>query len=418
MSPPPAYEPVPSTPDLEKPPLSPDGADPSSLSFARDSGRARLSRRSTTSRLVVALLVTSFVLGSLTMILVASTCLATHHAGIRSAWSPESGAQRGGAPPNGVTEPETTTTTTTTTVTDYVQVTKQAFDLGAWKWWNKRDDEGSGDATYSTSTLRDGSTQTFVFTTRPIVNPGGYTIGTLTGYVPVPTTTTTTTTTTGSTPAPDTESPIPLSTSRPRSTLPASHAASLSSTVTTQASASDVESTSWHLVSTTTLPPRPTASASNESGSSGSGPVSTGIASSSGEFNFDDTVNYHLLYRRGLDFEEVPEPKPALSPTSSATDAVLTSTPTQREELSTSTDRKGSLYTLVKTTRPILNPAGFTIGTLNGAWVDVAKQTDRAPSSSSLDPTRAPLPSSSSSPTATNPVPGRKAHEELRKRYV
>lgn len=51
------------------------------------------------------------------------------------------------------------------TVNEFV-VDKELF--GNWKWWEKRaikEDEGE----YSTSTLRDGSTQTFVFTTRPIV---------------------------------------------------------------------------------------------------------------------------------------------------------------------------------------------------------------------------------------------------------
>ncbi|KAL8291255.1 hypothetical protein RQP46_002233 [Phenoliferia psychrophenolica] len=40
--------------------------------------------------------------------------------------------------------------------------------------------------TYSTSTYSNGNTSTFVYTTRPIVNPIGVTIGTLTGYVPAP----------------------------------------------------------------------------------------------------------------------------------------------------------------------------------------------------------------------------------------
>jgi len=53
------------------------------------------------------------------------------------------------------------------TVTKYVTVTEK----GNWKWWNKRTAEAGGEGgEYSTSTLRDGSTQTFVFTTRPIVS--------------------------------------------------------------------------------------------------------------------------------------------------------------------------------------------------------------------------------------------------------
>jgi len=54
------------------------------------------------------------------------------------------------------------------TVTEYVTVTENG--LGNWKWWNKRSAGDEDEDRYSTSTLRDGSTQTFVFTTRPIVS--------------------------------------------------------------------------------------------------------------------------------------------------------------------------------------------------------------------------------------------------------
>ncbi|KAK4702547.1 hypothetical protein P7C70_g3679, partial [Phenoliferia sp. Uapishka_3] len=64
--------------------------------------------------------------------------------------------------------------------------------------------------TFSTSTFDDGHESTYIYTTRPIVNPGGYTIGTLTGYVPqfpssitsTPSPTTTTSTTSFPTSAP------------------------------------------------------------------------------------------------------------------------------------------------------------------------------------------------------------------------
>jgi len=54
------------------------------------------------------------------------------------------------------------------TITEYVTVTENG--LGKWKWWNKRSAGEEDEDRYSTSTLRDGSTQTFVFTTRPIVS--------------------------------------------------------------------------------------------------------------------------------------------------------------------------------------------------------------------------------------------------------
>lgn len=54
------------------------------------------------------------------------------------------------------------------TVTEYVTVTENG--LGNWKWWSKRSAGEEDEDRYSTSTLRDGSTQTFVFTTRPIVS--------------------------------------------------------------------------------------------------------------------------------------------------------------------------------------------------------------------------------------------------------
>ncbi|KAL8291253.1 hypothetical protein RQP46_002231 [Phenoliferia psychrophenolica] len=45
-----------------------------------------------------------------------------------------------------------------------------------------KDGEGREYPQYSTSVYPNGDTSSFEYTTRPIVNPGGYTIGTLTGY--------------------------------------------------------------------------------------------------------------------------------------------------------------------------------------------------------------------------------------------
>jgi len=84
-----------------------------------------------------------------------------------------------------------------------------------------------------------------------------------------------------------------------------------------------------------------------------------------------------------------------------------------------------------------VNPGGYVIGTLDGAWVDVARQTDRTTLPPS--PTSAVLPSSSSAPAAVSsaapessiaeaaaeptpsaaPAPAHKrAHDELRRRNV
>ncbi|GAA5838182.1 hypothetical protein JCM3766R1_001852 [Sporobolomyces carnicolor] len=270
-------------------------------------------------------------------------------------------------------------------------VTESVTVMGEWKWWNKRSASDGGEDQFSTSTLRDGSTQTFVFTTRPIVNPGGYTIGTLTGYVPVsstvsdagPTSTVESSRTTTST-----------SPSRSASTIPPAsyHSVSTTSQPTSRSSSS---SEAWSRVSTTSLPPASTHA------SEASSPASLAKRSQSGEeFDFSE-VDFHLLHRRGLDFEsetdrqDEPVEQEAPSSTITSIPAIPTTKDAGKEEFSTSTDRQGSVYTLVKTTRPIVNPGGYTIGTLDGGWVDVNK----------IKPT----------PTA---AAKRSSHEELKKREV
>lgn len=74
------------------------------------------------------------------------------------------------------------------------------------------------------------------------------------------------------------------------------------------------------------------------------------------------------------------------------------------EEHQTSTDKRGKVYTLVKTTRPIINQAGYTVGKLDGAWVDVAKNLPRPSTVTTLP---------SPAPTAADWKHG---HEELRRR--
>ncbi|GAA5881584.1 hypothetical protein JCM16303_005498 [Sporobolomyces ruberrimus] len=281
------------------------------------------------------------------------------------------------------------------TVNEFV-VDKELF--GNWKWWEKRsvqEDEGE----YSTSTLRDGSTQTFVFTTRPIVNPGGYTIGTLTGYVPVPTTSSDAGPTTTTVPA---SSKTPTST-RSASTIPHSSSSHIkTSSLPPRTSSSTTHNDSWSRVSTTSIPPpSPTSTYAAP-------PPSASATQEQEEFDFSE-VDYHLLHRRGLDFEQEPSgselEEEAIAPSSTITSLPSISTTTGGvggggvEEFSTSTDRKGELYTLVKTTRPIVNPGGYTIGTLDGGWVDVNK----------IKPT---------STVGGATVVKKSVHEELKKRQV
>ncbi|GAA5930970.1 uncharacterized protein JCM15063_002509 [Sporobolomyces koalae] len=289
----------------------------------------------------------------------------------------------------------------TETVTRYVTVTAPSGNdvLGKWKWWDKRSladgrDGAQDDDRYSTSTLRDGSTQTFVFTTRPIVNPGGYTIGTLTGYVPVSSTTgdagRTTSATSEAKPTITTHSSSSRASTRSTSTIPESSSTSTSHRHSSKSSSSatstaDHNETSWSRVSTTSIP------------STSATPTSTAShALQEEEMDFSQ-VDYHLLHRRGLDFEQG-EDDASSTPVSSITSVPTATMTSSVEEFSTSTDRHGSLYTLVKTTRPIVNPGGYTIGTLDGGWIDVDK----------VKPTRAPV-----AEKRTHPV-----HEELKKREV
>ena len=48
-------------------------------------------------------------------------------------------------------------------------------------------------------------------------------------------------------------------------------------------------------------------------------------------------------------------------------------------EFRTSVNRKGETVVLIKTTRPIVNPAGQTIGTLDGVYVRPAATPTVAP---------------------------------------
>ncbi|KWU41675.1 hypothetical protein RHOSPDRAFT_27474 [Rhodotorula sp. JG-1b] len=208
------------------------------------------------------------------------------------------------------------------------------------------------------------TTQSFVYTTRPIVNPGGYTIGTLTGYVQITATPTNNATSSFSSlltePTP-TSTPTSISTETAAQEEPAN---------------TDYSRVPWvsrdHETDEDTAPSVPTAGT--------------------------------RLAKRAeiIDDESAPEPTVTEAPSPIAT--TPSASATDGAEFSTSTDRAGSVYTLVKTTRPIVNPGGFTIGTLDGAWVDVAKQTQAANRKKRA----------ASSPIA---VPNN-SHDELRRRNV
>ncbi|POY72847.1 hypothetical protein BMF94_4102 [Rhodotorula taiwanensis] len=187
----------------------------------------------------------------------------------------------------------------------------------------------SASPTFSSLTTTDQqgepTTQSFVYTTRPIVNPGGYTIGTMTGYVQIKPTATASATNSSSP-----EQPTSAGAGTTPQRLPGAYVIAAAKAA---AEAADTEGSS---------PPVGARLAKRDAGVVGAAAAPS-----------------------------TTEPPTALP---------VTTTGTGSAEYSTSTDRAGSVYTLVKTTRPIVNPGGYTIGTLDGAWVDVAKQTQSASS--------------------------------------
>ncbi|GAA5983372.1 hypothetical protein JCM11641_006049 [Rhodosporidiobolus odoratus] len=240
---------------------------------------------------------------------------------------------------------------------------------GSWRWWVKR----AGGEEFSTSTLKDGSTMTFVRTTRPIVNPGGYTIGTLTGFVPVSTTAEAAATSAPTSPSssPATESPIAASGADGGGELNVSASSSAAS------SAADYSS-----LPSSTVPAHTVTETA----------VSTTTVGTTQIVTVTETVtsapsSSPVLYKRAAPSSEVEEEAEG------------------KEEYSTSTDRKGRSYTLVKTTRPIVNGGGYTIGTLDGAWVDVAKQTATVSSIPESEPTSSLSSSVLSSASTSNSLP-------------
>ncbi|BGP35044.1 hypothetical protein JCM10296v2_006874 [Rhodotorula toruloides] len=257
------------------------------------------------------------------------------------------------------------------------------------RWKRQAEGAAGGGAEYSTTTYEGGkgATSTFVKTTRPIVNPGGYTIGTLTGFVPVSTTT------------------LPTSPSAPSSSDPPSASASASS-----ANATTV--TSSVAAPTTTADSTEASPTLDEPSFTRSNPFVHPISTAPFAPSASSTGPERKLFKRQSPSNTTLPPA-----------ATVTATAAGKEESSTSMDtRKGreTTVTLVKTTRPIVNAGGYTIGTLDGAWVDVAKQTDR-PSVSSPSSLPSSSPSATSEPDApadATDKPEKRAHEELRRRNV
>ncbi|GAA5869526.1 hypothetical protein JCM1840_004448 [Sporobolomyces johnsonii] len=257
---------------------------------------------------------------------------------------------------------------------------------GRARWWKRQQLATSGSTEYSYTTDAEGETSTFVKTTRPIVNPGGYTIGTLTGYVAQSSTPAAEATSTDSSDAlvaePSSNDSASSSSSAAASSAPPSWENTANGSIPTPTST--VHATFLHngeaawtstltTIVTTTITSLPSAPASASS-------------SAEGESDFNE-VDFHRLHRRSLDVE----PEEAQDAAVGVSSIPVQTTATGSAEYSTSTDKRGTVVTLVKTTRPIVNPAGYTVGTLDGAWVDVSKQT----------------------PTAR---PQARSHEELKKR--
>ncbi|GAA6006077.1 uncharacterized protein JCM10292_006539 [Rhodotorula paludigena] len=293
-----------------------------------------------------------------------------------------------------------------------VPLAAAAADSRSWRWWRKRQvdeqDGATGKEEYSTTTYL-GDVTTYVKTTRPIINPGGYTFGTLTGYVPVPTTTSTSSATNGSSTVSSAASSavssasdsIETSFTRSVTSLPppppsaaSTHAERVVWASAVASSESSLSAAASAPVSTTTVPPSPPAATAR---------LVKRAAEPEPELDFAE-VDYHVLHKRGELFERQDEAEDVQG----------------KEEFSTSTNRQGETFTLVKTTRPIINPGGYTIGTLDGGWVDVAKQTDRP--TTTLPTQEATASSVAAEPTAAPAQEGepveKRHHDELRRRSV
>ncbi|GAA5860847.1 hypothetical protein JCM8547_003867 [Rhodosporidiobolus lusitaniae] len=276
---------------------------------------------------------------------------------------------------------------------------------GRWRWWKRALEESEGGVEeFSTSTLKDGRTSTFVKTTRPIVNPGGFTIGTLTGYVPTNVSTTATASATSSSSSSSTVStPDTFAVSSLASS--AAVQASGPSTVVTTTTTATVTETETEPASTVTTTSTETITAAPSSSLSSSASPSTMF------FEARQRAKRSSLVDAAADSSSEIDTRPSASSTGV-------------EEFSTSTNtRNGQVYTLVKTTRPIVNQGGYTFGTLDGAWVDVAKQTDRSSFSTVSSAASATVSSTTAEVTAT-PISApaaeerKRSHqrEELRKR--
>ncbi|ORY76551.1 hypothetical protein BCR35DRAFT_353352 [Leucosporidium creatinivorum] len=231
----------------------------------------------------------------------------------------------------------------------------------------RKRDAAVASPTYSTSTYTNGQTSTFVYTTRPIVNPGGYTIGTMTGYVVEKPTAMSESASTASAPASSTsaswsEVQAAAETASPTYSTSTGSAATSTYVYTTRPIVNPGGYTIGTLTGYVPIPTTATSSSTRDGLSTttipSSSPSATPTAAPLAERDFAE-VDMHLLHRRGVNFEEAAEEEVA----------------TGKTEYSYSTKKDGATVTYVKTTRPIVNPGGYTIGTLDGAYVKAPQST-------------------------------------------
>ncbi|SCZ94707.1 BZ3500_MvSof-1268-A1-R1_Chr12-3g04059 [Microbotryum saponariae] len=219
--------------------------------------------------------------------------------------------------------------------------------------WAKRNERSE----YSFST-KNGTVATYIYTTKPIVNPGGYTIGTLTGYV----------TYTGK----------PFSTTA--SAAPAATSSSAPTSISTLTSTKPTDSTHEESTSSTEAEghshPSNTNTASPTRKEHHSAPTPTDPPTIADSL-LHLLVNGPKRLKRSLDQDAqeqlLEQGTPSVPPNT------VTTVPDQDgREYSYSVRKDGGTATFVKTTRPIVNPAGYTIGTLDGVFVELKTTRPRS----------------------------------------
>ncbi|KDE02244.1 hypothetical protein MVLG_07186 [Microbotryum lychnidis-dioicae p1A1 Lamole] len=215
--------------------------------------------------------------------------------------------------------------------------------------WAKRTERSE----YSFST-KNGTVATYIYTTKPIVNPGGYTIGTLTGYV----------TYTGK----------PFSTTT--SAAPAATSSSAPTSISTLTSTKTSDSTHDESTSSTERHSHPSNTASPTHTKHHSAPTPTNPPTIPDSL-LQLLVNGPKRLKRSLEQdaqEQLLEKETSSVPPNTVTTAVSNQ---DGREYSYSVRKDGGTATFVKTTRPIVNPAGYTIGTLDGVFVELKTPRSR-----------------------------------------